>query len=197
MAEQDINLEEIKKQCIFCHIVAGRVASKKVFEDPKVTAVLDINPGNPGHVLLLPKEHYAIMPQIPDEEIGHLSMNSKAISASLLRAVKCHGTTIFIANGVAAGQRAQHFMMHIIPRMENDGLGIELQENKISSDKLIELKKQLLPSIKKALGSAVELLPQESNQEVIQKKEDKPEDKQPKQKKSDSPLDDIARLLGA
>lgn len=193
-----MNLEEIKKQCIFCHIVAGRVASKKVFEDQKVTAVLDINPGNPGHVLLLPKEHYAIMPQIPDDEIGHLAMNSKAISASLLRAVKCHGTTIFIANGVAAGQRAQHFMMHIIPRMENDGLNIELQENKISSDKLVELKKQLLPSIKKALGSAVEDLPHESKQEKpAEKKEDKSEDKPSKQKKSGSELDDIARLLGA
>ena len=45
-----------KQQCIFCHIVSGKVASRKVYEDDSVIAILDIHPANPGHVLLLPKE---------------------------------------------------------------------------------------------------------------------------------------------
>lgn len=181
------SLEEIKKQCVFCHIISGRVASKKVFEDDKVTAVLDINPGNPGHILLLPKEHYAIMPQIPDEVIGHMGMIAKALSSALLRALKTEGSTVFIANGVVAGQRAQHFMLHVIPRIEGDNLGIELPERSLSDDKLTEIKNALLPGIKRALGSVVE-----SEQKSAAKKESP---KKETGKKDD--LDEIARLLGA
>ncbi|MBI4141087.1 HIT domain-containing protein [Candidatus Woesearchaeota archaeon] len=190
----DTNLDEIKKQCIFCHIVAGRVASKKVFEDDKITAILDINPANPGHILLMPKEHYAIMPQIPDDIIGHLGMTSKALSAALLRAFKAQGTTIFVANGVAAGQRAQHFMMHVIPRMENDGIGITLPQRKINDDKLSEIKKALIPSIKNLLGKAVE----ETNESKKEEKQETKKETSKEQKKltKETDLDEIARILG-
>ena len=61
-----------KQQCIFCQIIAGKVPSKKVYEDAQCIAVLDIAPASKGHLLIMPKEHYAIMPQIPDKEIGHI-----------------------------------------------------------------------------------------------------------------------------
>jgi len=111
-----------KQQCIFCQIIAGKVPSKKIYEDDKCIAIIDINPAAVGHVLLLPKEHYAIMPQIPDEEIGWLFMVAKQISQAMLRKLRVEGTSLFVANGLAAGQRAQHFMIHIIPRKEEDGL---------------------------------------------------------------------------
>ncbi len=44
-----------KQQCIFCQIISGKVASKKIYEDEKCIAILDINPANPGHLLLMPK----------------------------------------------------------------------------------------------------------------------------------------------
>ena len=118
-------IAELQKQnCIFCHIVSGKVASRKVYEDDKVTAILDINPANPGHAVLLPKEHYAIMPQIPEDVLGHIFMVAKAISHACLKAFKAQGTNIFVANGVVAGQRAKHLMVHIIPRKENDGIKV-------------------------------------------------------------------------
>ncbi len=109
-----------KQQCIFCQIISGKIPSKKVFEDEKTIAILDINPARKGHLLLFPKEHYAIMPQIPDKEIAHIFQVSKKLSQVLLRSLKVNGTTIFVANGLAAGQRSQHFMLHIIPRKEGD-----------------------------------------------------------------------------
>lgn len=109
-----------KQQCIFCQIIDGKVPSKKIFEDKICIAVMDVNPAAPGHVLLLPKEHYAIMPQVPDDEIGHLFMAAKEISQAMLRKLGVEGTNIFVANGGVAGQRAQHFMIHIIPRKEGD-----------------------------------------------------------------------------
>ncbi len=111
-----------KQQCIFCQIISGKVPSKKIFEDQRCLAVLDINPATRGHLLLLPKEHYSIMPQVPAEELSHLFSISKLLSRLQLRALKVSGTNIFIANGPAAGQRAQHFMIHLIPRKEGDNL---------------------------------------------------------------------------
>lgn len=141
-----------KQQCIFCHIVSGRVASKKVYEDEQVIAILDINPANPGHVLLLPKEHYSIMPQVPDEIIKQLGVVSKHLSHALLRALKVSGTYIFAANGVVAGQKAAHFMMHIIPRKEGDGLGLELPEGTVKEQQLEQLRAVLEEEIYKTLG---------------------------------------------
>ena len=114
-----------KEQCIFCHIIKGEVQSRKIYEDDNCLAILDINPANPGHILLLPKEHNAIMPQIQDDILIYLAKITKDLSAICLKAFKAEGTNIFIANGLAAGQKAQHFMIHIIPRKTNDNLNFK------------------------------------------------------------------------
>ena len=111
-----------KQQCIFCQIISGKIPSKKVYDDHSCLAVLDINPATRGHLLLLPKEHYAIMPQVPPAELAHLFSVAKLLSRVQLRALRLSGTNIFIANGPAAGQRAQHFLLHLLPRKEGDHL---------------------------------------------------------------------------
>ncbi|MBU0757699.1 MAG: HIT domain-containing protein [Nanoarchaeota archaeon] len=115
-------IEAQKQQCIFCKIISGEIPSKKVFEDEIGIVILDINPANEGHVLVLPKKHYQIMPQIPETEIDHLFILAKKSSHSLLKGLGLKGTTIFVANGQYAGQKAPHFMIHVIPRVEGDGL---------------------------------------------------------------------------
>ena len=111
-----------KQQCIFCQIIAGKVPSKKVYDDEKCIAVMDINPAIRGHILVIPKEHYAIMPQIPEKEVGHFFLVAKYLSQMVLKVLRVGGTNIFVANGLAAGQRSQQFMLHVIPRKEGDGL---------------------------------------------------------------------------
>ncbi len=120
--EQQKMLEEQKKQCIFCQIISGKIPSKKVYEDDLVVGILDINPASKGHVLLMPKEHYPIMPLIPPETFKHLFDKVKAIDKCVKDSLLCKETTIFIANGGAAGQQSAHFMLHIIPRDKGDGL---------------------------------------------------------------------------
>lgn len=165
-----------KQQCIFCHIVTGRVASKKVYEDDKVMAVLDINPANPGHILLITKEHYVVMPQIPDDVVAHIGMVAKALSHALLRALKAQGTTIFVANGVTAGQRAQHFMLHIIPRIEGDGIGIDYQEHSISDADYKKILDALRKGVEKSLG------PVEEEPEEVKKKEEAEKEEEQEEK---------------
>ena len=171
-----------KKQCIFCQIIAGKVQSRKVYEDDKVVALLDINPANPGHVLLLTKEHYSIMPQITDEEVAHVFMVAKSLSNSMLRSIDAQGTNIVVANGVAAGQRAQHFMSHIIPRKDNDGINFVLPQKTIEEREIEEVGNKLIA----ALGG------------VADKEEKELQLKLPKTKHSKGKIDlnDISRLLG-
>ena len=151
-------LQELQKQnCIFCHIISGKVASKKIYEDDKVLVILDINPANPGHIVLLTKEHYQIMPQIPDDEIAHMFMVAKAISHACLKALKAQGTNIFIANGMVAGQKASHFMLHIIPRMNVDNIKIfDLPEKNIPDNILEQIRAGLTNKINQLFGIITE-----------------------------------------
>ena len=171
-----------KKQCIFCQIVAGKVQSKKIYEDDKVIALLDVNPANPGHTLLITKEHYSIMPQIPDEEVAHIFMVVKSLSNSMLRSVDAQGTNVIIANGISAGQRAQHFMAHIIPRKENDNINFVLPQKAMEQNEIEVIGNKLIA----ALGGTVE-----KEEKDLTKKEPK------KEQAEDINLDDISKLLGA
>ncbi|HLD86500.1 MAG TPA: HIT family protein, partial [Candidatus Nanoarchaeia archaeon] len=117
--------------------------------DDQVFAVLDINPAQSGHILLLPKEHYAIMPQLPADTLSHIFLVAKKLSNALLRVLDAKGSNILVANGVAAGQKAQHFMVHIIPRREKDGVKFELPQKNQPEDAL----KQLEGLLSKSLGA--------------------------------------------
>ena len=141
-----------KKQCIFCQIIAGKVQSKKVYDDEDVIAILDVNPANPGHLLIMPKEHYSIMPQIPEDEVGHIFMVAKALSNVSLRALEVQGSNIIVANGVVAGQRAQHFMVHLIPRKDNDNINFQIPQKNIPEQEL----KKIRDLLSKNLGTKAE-----------------------------------------
>ncbi len=202
-----------KQQCIFCQIQSGNIPSKKVYEDERCFAILDINPANIGHLLLLPKEHYAIMPQVPEADIAHLFTVSKYLSQALLRGIGAQGTNIFIANGAAAGQRAQHFMLHVIPRLEGDGVGLELVQKEIKEEFLLKLKALLENKIHEILGIRKEAIiaPSKPEQKIVdvevvdetggperkeemQEREPVQKEKKPEKKKSSS-LDEIAELF--
>ncbi len=185
-------LKEFKKQqCIFCQIIAGKIPSKKVYEDGKCIAVMDINPAAIGHVLLLPKEHYAVMPQVPEEEIGHMFMVAKHLSQAMLRRLRVGGTNIFVANGLVAGQNAQHFMIHIIPRKEGDGI-LEIPEYSVDKN----VRKQIRETIgKKAneLFGIKEKAPVEEPEEEAPKlpkeglEEKSPQREEPEEKEPETP----------
>ncbi|MBU0470218.1 MAG: HIT domain-containing protein [Nanoarchaeota archaeon] len=168
-------LQELQKQqCIFCQILAGKVPSKKIYEDEVCTVIIDINPASKGHLLIMPKEHYAIMPQIPEEVVGHLFLVCKHLSKALLKALKAEGTNIFIANGPAAGQRAQHTIIHLIPRKEGD-LVLDLQEKLFDEEMLEKVKGAVESKLKEVLGvgKAVEeaIEEQESKKKEVKRAE--------------------------
>ena len=89
------------------------------------------------------------MPQIPENEISHLFITAKALSNAALRALEVQGSNIIVANGVAAGQKAQHFMVHLIPRTGNDGIKFELPQKALAEDEL----QKISGILSKALGA--------------------------------------------
>ncbi len=114
-AEQRQSIEAQKQNCLFCQIAAGSIPAKKVYEDDTLLGVLDINPASKGHVLVLPKEHYPILPLMPPEVFTHLFRTVADISHYLRKAMVVPISSVFVANGPAAGQQSNHFLVHLIP----------------------------------------------------------------------------------
>ena len=145
-------IAELQKQnCIFCKIAKKEIPAKIVHEDSECICILDINPASEGHILVVPKEHYMILPHIPEEKLIKLFKNVKLMSNTLLKSLQVRGTSIFIANGVAAGQRAPHVLIHVIPRKEGDSL-IKMPEYDMNDSQKDNLKSQLQPVLYKIFG---------------------------------------------
>ena len=108
-------------ECIFCKISAGEIPSKTIYEDEKFRVILDISPATKGHALIIPKEHYANIYEMPEELAGEVMILAKKLAAHMTEVLKCDGFNIVQNNGELAGQTVFHFHMHLIPRYENDG----------------------------------------------------------------------------
>lgn len=134
--------DKTRESCIVCQIVGNKVPSKKVYEDEFVMAVLDVNGANPGHCFVMPKNHYPIIEQVPDIEIGRLFNVSNKISSAIFESLGVQGTSIFVANGIPAGQTVAHFTINVIPRKENDGINLQWQPKQLSEEEIstVELK---------------------------------------------------------
>jgi histidine triad (HIT) family protein len=111
-----------RQNCVFCKIIKGEIPSRKAYEDDKIISILDINPAAKGHLLVMTKEHYPILPVIPLETSAHMFRTTKHLVKALKEALVTGKATVFIANGAIAGQQSPHFLYHLIPREDNDGL---------------------------------------------------------------------------
>lgn len=105
--------------CIFC--CKEQLTTDIVYEDDTVLAFMDMDPVNTGHVLLITKEHYLDVDEIPDEQLAHLMVVSKKIVAALKKIYKPDGYSI-MQNGGKFND-VGHYHLHIFPRYEKDGFG--------------------------------------------------------------------------
>lgn len=111
--------------CVFCKIRDGQIPSLKVYEDERTLCIMDINPLNRGHCLVLTKSH---APTIWDADIADLQaaiVTAKRVAEALKTAVRPDGLNMLQANGAAAFQSVFHYHLHLIPRWNNDGKGFD------------------------------------------------------------------------
>lgn len=132
-------LHEFVKQsssegCFFCQIAAGKIETIKVYQSANILAILDINPANPGHMLVIPKQHYQFITQMPAELINELFSFVKYLSPILLQVVKAQGIDVYIAQGIS--QKVPHLAINILPRFKDDKLNFEWKRRKVSKSDL-------------------------------------------------------------
>ena len=112
--------------CIFCDIVRGAAEVSVCYEDPTALAFLDIQPVNPGHTLVVPREHFESLSDMPAELTNHLFQVATRLGPIVKKISKADGLNIVVNSGAAAGQDVFHYHVHIIPRKQGDGFDISL-----------------------------------------------------------------------
>lgn len=116
--------------CIFCDIIAGESPASVVYEDDVVIAIMDINPINTGHVMVIPKKHFPYMADMDEDTGAHLFKIAMRVQRAVRRSgVKCEGVNLFLADGEAAFQDVFHLHIHIIPRFKGDAFKISVDRS--------------------------------------------------------------------
>lgn len=108
--------------CIFCKIVAGDIPSTKLYEDDETLAFMDINPGNPGHALVITKKHVRNLFDMEPEAGAAVMRTTVKVAQAIHKALNPDGMNLHQANESAASQVVMHFHMHILPRWDGDDL---------------------------------------------------------------------------
>lgn len=105
-----------KDDCIFCKIANGEIPSNTVYEDDKYRAILDLNPAEKGHTLILPKAHFDDIFSADEEILKDIMIVTLRVATAVKEAMEPDGINIVQNNGGAAGQSVRHLHVHIIPR---------------------------------------------------------------------------------
>ncbi|MGQ0675470.1 MAG: HIT family protein [Rhodospirillales bacterium] len=108
--------------CIFCKIVAGQIPCFKLYEDADTLAFMDINPGNDGHALAIPKAHHADLHAMPPALLGAVAATAQRVAKAVKQALNPDGINLVQANGKGAEQSVFHFHLHVLPRRVGDEL---------------------------------------------------------------------------
>ena len=116
--------------CVFCQLVSGQAEVSVVYEDERTVTFMDIQPVVPGHMLIVPRRHAACLADL-DVEDGAQLFRVGQLAAAALRAsdLRCEGINFFLADGEAAGQDVFHAHLHVFPRHQGDGFGLQFSPN--------------------------------------------------------------------
>jgi len=109
-----------RKPCPFRQIARGEAAAWIVLEDSHSVAFLDHRPLFPGHCLLIPREHYETLTDVPPEQIGPLFRNARRLARAMEKGLGAEGSFVAINNRVR--QSVPHLHIHVAPRRKGDGL---------------------------------------------------------------------------
>lgn len=126
--------------CIFCKLAAGDIPTNSLYEDDKFRVILDLAPATKGHALILPKDHFANLYEIPDETAGEVMRLAKKMAVVMTEKLGCDGFNLLQNNGEAAGQTVFHFHMHLIPRYAGDGKILEWDKLEMTQEELEAIK---------------------------------------------------------
>lgn len=132
-----------KEDCIFCKIANGEIFSQTLYEDDMFRVILDLGPAAKGHALVLPKEHFENLYEVPEDWCAKAFCLAQRMAAQMTEKLRCNGFNIVQNNGKIAGQTVFHFHIHLIPRYDNDGQKIGWEPGNPALEELEAVKKEI------------------------------------------------------
>jgi histidine triad (HIT) family protein len=136
--------------CVFCKIRDGQIPSSKIHEDERTFTIMDINPLNPGHCLVVIKSHAPTVFDADPEDLRAAIVAAKRVATALRETVKPDGMNMLQANGPAAFQSVPHYHLHLIPRFTGDGKGFDWKPVPGDREQIARLGER----VRQAIGSA-------------------------------------------
>lgn len=133
--------------CIFCKIVRGEIPCSKVYEDDRVLAFMDINPLAEGHVLIIPKNHYETILEMPGEEAGALLTKAPDLARAVLDGTGAEGLNVLQNNGACSGQEVGHVHVHLIPRRPGDNLGYRWNATQYAEGRMEAMRQAIVSAL--------------------------------------------------
>lgn len=125
--------------CVFCKIVAVQIPAAVVYEDEDVLAFLDVGPLAEGHLLVIPRDHYANLTDLSPGKCSKLAATFPFLGRALLAVTRAAGFNILVNQGTVAGQVVPHVHFHMIPRGDADQLGYRWNAGKYAPGRAAEL----------------------------------------------------------
>ncbi len=115
--------------CVFCQIVRGEAEASFVHQDDAIIAFMDIQPITQGHMLVVPRDHYVLMKDVPDQVAMRAFRIARMLASTSEHVLAAGGVNLFVADGEVAFQDVPHFHIHIIPRYAKDGFGLTFPDS--------------------------------------------------------------------
>jgi histidine triad (HIT) family protein len=116
----------VDESCIFCRIIGGEEMVSIVYEDDRAIAFMDIQPVSTGHTLVVSKEHYDTLFDMPEDLAAHCLAVARRLAPGIKKAAGAESLNLFSANGRAGGQDVEHFHFHLIPVREDETFPLHL-----------------------------------------------------------------------
>lgn len=132
-----------EEQCIFCKIAHGDIPSKTIYEDDMFRVILDLAPATRGHALIIPKEHYRNLYDLPEEIASEAMKLAKKLITVMTEKLNCNGFHLLQNNEEAAGQTVFHFHLHLIPRYQDENNMLLWKAMEVSVEDLEEIRVQI------------------------------------------------------
>jgi len=153
-------------ECGFCRISSGEIRPRMVYEDQYVMAFLDSDPDNEGHVIVITRQHYHDIDEIPSDILGIMIDLTGKIVAQIKKLYAPDGYTVMHNGG--AFNETDHFHFHIFPRFDDDGFGWTCTNEcfAVSDEIALKIHEGLFPEVEEAEDpEADDAVKSETNQE--------------------------------
>lgn len=141
-------MDGVNGSCIFCRIVQKDIPNAIIYENDKFLAFMDKYPINHGHTLIVPKQHYGNILDMPFDIVGEMYSLVPKLAKAITNVIESDGFNINQNNGKSANQIVPHVHVHIVPRYSAEKVKGQWPTRKIAKmQELQELAQRITESL--------------------------------------------------